>query len=263
MQASIELSQKSPPSVPSLQGPPSPGWAVDGIKNWTKSPIIDFSSAWQGVLNFITDNVTMPDVDVVGVYRTKTYARYQAPHVQNQEMCHQLVSDFYADPLRHQQPMFGCNASCTRGCVYRQPSLHNPGPSFANDTHSVTLVRLHKATVHFTCVRALLVLKRLRLDNNTIHLKERHMYALARVLMKPAPGHAHQSKLHFRNNIVEGNYAKNSTGFWREWQTGTTGLRSMDVSFAHPEPSPAVLKFTGVTEDRFRKMTGQRDCWIC
>lgn len=205
----------------------------------------------------------MPDNDVVGIHRNMKFARYKAPHVPNQEDCSKLSRNFYDDPLNNKQPAFGCHPTCQRGCVHRQPSLHNPGPSFANATHSVSLIRVHKASVHFTCVRALLILKRERLDDSTSHAKEKHTYALARVLMKPAPGDANHSKAHFRQNIIEGNYAKEPTGYWREWQTGTTGLRTMDFTSNPPEPSPANLRFTGVTQPKFSKMVGQRDCWAC
>lgn len=201
----------------------------------------------------------MPNVSVVAdSHRGRTYARYKAPHVLNQKECFQQAAPL---PGYYDQPEYGCSTNCTEGCVHRQPSIYNPGPSFANSTHSVDLIRVHKATVHFTCVRVLMVLKRERLNDYNAHVTERHTYALARVLMKPAPGHAFNNKAVFRNNIIAGNYTRVPTGVWKEWQTGTVGLRTMDITPAISEPSPATLQFVGVTQEIFRTMTGQMECW--
>lgn len=249
----------------------SPGWYVDGIRNWTKVTDFNFSRAWSGVVSWITDSVTMPDVYPVDpLHRNMTYPRYKAPHVDNQNVLDQNVSDSSGPCALKDaslpgsltdQPEYGCTKSCRNGCMTGQPSIYNPGPSFANATHSVNLIRVHKATVHFTCVRALLVLKRERLDDPIANEIERHTYTLARVLMKPQPGPAFESKRSFVQNIQNGLYSREPIGFWKELQTGTTGLRSMDVSSTMP-PNPGNLKFTGVTQASMLDMPGQMLEWM-
>ena len=198
----------------------------------------------------------MPNVSVVAEnMRGKVYARFKTPHVDNQPACTQI----YASPGASNQSVMGCDTSCTNGCLEGAPSVYNPGPSFANGTHSVNLVRVHKATVHYSCVRALLILQRERLDDANANQEQRHTYALARVLMRPAPGHAYTAKVDFRANIMNGTYSQSPTGLWQAWQTGTTGLRTMDPPAGGP--SPATLTFTGVTDDGMAYMPGQMQCW--
>ncbi|KAI8471304.1 MAG: hypothetical protein J3K34DRAFT_236306 [Monoraphidium minutum] len=246
-------------------GPNAIGWPVDGIKNWgivtmngrSIDPLFDFTAAWNGVKRFINEVVEMPNVSIVPEqFRGKSFPRYKAPHVPNQPYCQQLAPP----ALGQDQPVYGCGSSCTNGCVPNRPSLHNPGPSFANLTASVNLVRVHKATVHFTCVRALLILQRDILNNPDKHEIQQHTYALARVLMKPQPGDAWSQKTTFRQHIMNGTYAQNSSGVWQMWQTGTTGLRTMEITPVHPHPSPATLQFTGVTQG-MESMPGQLLCW--
>jgi hypothetical protein len=226
-------------------------------------PLTAFASAWQGVVAFINGNVTMPDVPFLAEsMRNKTYPRYKAPHVENQPDCEQLA----ANPMDPNQPRYGCNnETCPNGCVRNLPSMYNPGPSFANETHSVNLVRIHKASVHYTCVRSLLILQRECLANETEQELHRHTYTLVRVLMKPAPGYAWTHKDDFRKNIASGNYSTQPSGVWQMWQTGTVGLRTMDLPPAAngelSPPSPNLLQFTGVTQDEFKAMPGQMVCW--
>jgi len=211
----------------------------------------------------------MPDVDPVDYsVRNKAFPRYKAPHVANQPPCLQKSESlpgkgFYSNATSD-QPIYGCDESCNNGCVPNQPSIHNPGPSFANSTHSVELIRVHKANVHFTCTRALLILQRKVLTDLAADSLERHKYALARVLMKPAPAsYAWEHQTEFRRNIAVGNYSRNATGVWQMWQTGTIGLRSMDVSSDNmgSGPNPGNLKFFGVTDDRMRQIPGHMNCW--
>jgi hypothetical protein len=198
----------------------------------------------------IVNGVVLPE------FQGKTFPRYKAPHVPNQVLCTQLVAT-----LGQAQPTIGCDPiSCNNGCVPDAPSLHNPGPSFANATHSVNLVRIHKATVHYSCVRALLILQREILNDSSANAVQRHKYALARVLMRPAPGDAYKAKVDFRTNIMNGTYTRNATGVWQAWQTGTTGLRTMDLP-SIGGPSADTLQFAGVTSDGMQTMPGQMQCW--
>jgi hypothetical protein len=235
---------------------------VDGIKNWTllNPKPFNLSSAWNGVVAFVTQNVTMPNVSSVPTeYQGLTYPRYKAPHVPNQPNCAQAPANLPGN--LDDQSVYGCinEKTCPDGCVEGQPSMHNPGPSFSNTTHSVNLVRIHKATVHFTCVRALLILQRERTERNA-HETQRHTYTLARVLMKPKPGNAFNQKDTFRNNIMNGDYAENVTGVWQVFQTGTTGLRSMDLKGTNG-PNPSSLTFRGVTDNDMLDMPGQLRDW--
>ena len=219
----------------------------------------NLTSAYQGVVNFITENVTMPNVPAVPVqFRGLTFPRYRAPHVPNQPACEQL--DAVLPGNETNQPEFGCAANCINGCVHNLPSIHNPGPSFADENQTVDLIRLHKVSVHFSCVRALLILQQARLDDTNLGLKAQHTYSLARVLMRPSPGDAFRQKTTFINNVVNGNYSSNATGVWKMWQTGTTGLRNMDLG-ANSAPSPSLLKFRGVTDPDMVAMPRQMACW--
>jgi hypothetical protein len=237
----------------------STGWPVDGVRNWTRQAPMDFQKAWQGVVSFVTDMVIMPNVSPVPLgVQGRSYQRYKAPHVPNQPRC--AWADKRLPGNMTDQDVYGCAPSCPNGCVLNQPSIHNPGPSFANETHSINLIRIHKATVHFTCVRALLILQRERLDDVTAQENDRHTFALARVLMKPAPGDGFKQKQVFHDNISNGNYTKNSTGWWQMFQTGTTGLRTMEIAVGQG-PNPGTLRFRGVTDVDLVDMPRQMLCW--
>lgn len=221
---------------------------------------MNLAGAWAGVLDFIKQNVTMPNASPVpSEFVGKLYPRYKAPHVHNQPHCTQLPANLPG--TMDDQEVYGCDVACTSGCILDQPSIHNPGPSFANSTHSVNLVRVHKATVHFTSVRALLILQRELINDTSANEVQRHTFGLARVLMRPSPGNAWTSKSDFRSRISTGNYSQNATGVWRMWQTGTIGLRTMDLP-ASGGPSPNTLTFRGVTDMWMDKLPGQLDCWV-
>lgn len=213
---------------------------------------MDFNASWAGIKAFISEMVTMPNASDVHVdVRYKQYPRYRAPHVPPQYVCAQLSTSLpgYDVP----QPASGCDPGCANGCVPNLPSMHNPGPSFTSldGAESVNLIRIHKATAHYTCVRALLILQRRHIDPIQ-NEKQRHTYALARVLMKPAPGNAEDANT-FYNNIILGKYSSRPSGYWQEWQTGTTGLRNMDPS--------RDIQYTGVTMDNVDRMPLQMNCW--
>lgn len=218
----------------------------------------DLSWAWLNVVRFINEPVTMPDVAAVPVaVRGRTYPRYKAPHVPSQDVCGQLPSILPGDVVN--QEVYGCNASCTNGCVAGLPSLHNPGPSLANTSFTVNLMRVHKAGVHFSCVRALVILQADTTDSaDQSRQLLRHKFGLARLLMKPMPGHAYRQKTDFVENIITGNYSRNATGVWQMWQTGTLGLRSMNVS----SDSPSYVTYKGVTDLEAVRLPGQMDCWL-
>ena len=202
----------------------------------------------------------MPNTSVVDVnVRNKTFPRYQAPHVQNQNgSCPQLAASIPGYDV--DQPVIGCDPSCNNGCVSTLPSMYNPGPSFTSSdgSSSVQLIRIHKATAHFTCVRVLLILKKQHTDPKLNKL--RHQYAMARVIMKPAPGNAVNDTNAFYKNILTGTYSKTPVGYWQAFQTGTTGLRNMDPN-RDSGPAPADLQFSGVTQDGMDRMPFQMECW--